>query len=235
MKSTGIVGVLCVIFSVAGCTSEPEPQVATLMLFDEQQPGTERYQSRMMLTRDHLRLDEGPEAGGFVLLERKAGRVLSVSTRDRSVLVIEPAALAVEPPAVFAHRVERSEESFPAVDGKEVRHYRLFTNDTACCEVYAAAELLPDAVAALRQYYEVLAGEQSATEARMPAELRSVCDQADLIFAPGRFLAHGFPVRRVEHNGRQRQLVSFEQVPAQADWFAIPADYERFRLSEARP
>ncbi|HEX9625802.1 MAG TPA: hypothetical protein VGA00_02565 [Acidiferrobacterales bacterium] len=233
MKRLGVWSICWLLIGLAGCTNQPE--TATLMLFDDQEPGAEPYPTRMMLTRAYLRLDEGLEAGGFVLLDRAAGEVLSVSTRDRNVLVIEPTALAMEPPAVFAHRAERSDESFPAVDGKDVRHYRLFTNDTACGDVYAAADLLPDAVAALRQYHEVLAGEQSITEARMPAELRSVCDQADLIFAPGRFLAHGFPVRRIERNGRRRQLVRFEQVPVEPDWFAIPADYKRYRLGDTRP
>ena len=109
------------------------------------------------------------------------------------------------------------------VDGKTVTHYRLITNGEHCFDVYAAAGLLPQSVAALREYHEVLAGEQAAMQATVPAGMQSACELADYVFLPARYLAHGFPVRQVSRAGVTRQLMDFKT--------AVPVEPKLFETS----
>jgi hypothetical protein len=121
------------------------------------------------------------------------------------------------------------------VDGKAVTHYRLVTNGQRCFEVYAADGLLPEAVAALREYHATLAGEQAVMQAQVPAGLQSDCDLADQVFLPARHLEHGFPVRQVNRAGVTRQLVDYKRdVPLQPGIFDIPKDYKQITPAGVR-
>ena len=88
---------------------------------------------------------------------------------------------------------------------------------------------------ALREYHETLAGEQAAMQTNMPIGMQSVCDLADQVFVPARYLAHGFPVRQVNRAGVTRQLVSYKRdVPVEKGIFDLPKDYKQITPSELR-
>jgi hypothetical protein len=220
--------------ALAACQTQPPS--AMLLRFSEQDAGGQPYETRMLLDRAFLRIDEGQGADGFLLLDRATRTLYSVSHGDRTVLVIRPLPVASAAPAEFENRVVREEAGLPAVAGKTVSHYRLFTNDRLCAEVFSADGLLPDAVAALREYHQVLAGEQAQAESRRPAEQQSVCDLADFVFTPARYLDHGFPVRFVTHSGHLRQLIDYTvQYPSGADWRILPPDYRRYSIADMAP
>lgn len=216
---------------LSACTTASDQ--ATVLWFSEEEPGGSPYEIRMVVSERYLRIDDGPEGGGYVLVDRGENTVFSVNPLDQRVLVVKPLPLAIAAPAGFEHRAEKINERLPSIDGKTVVRYRLFANGKPCAEVFSANGLLPDAVKALRQYHQILAGEQSITESNMPTEMRSACDQADFIFAPGRFLDHGFPVRHIDRHGKRRQLVRFERdVAVQAEWFIVPANYQRYSIAD---
>lgn len=209
---------------LAACGRAPGPTALSLS-FVESGPEGDRP-VRMLVAAGHLRIEDGDAASGFILLDRRTATVYSVSHADRSVLVLRGAPVALAPPARFEHRVEPVNEPLPPVAGRPVRHYRLFTNGRRCFEVYAADGLLPQAVAALRDYHLALAAVQAEAQARMPAAYQSDCDLAEFVFLPARHLEFGFPVRQVNGQGVTRQLIDYRAgVAVGPDTFALPADY----------
>ncbi len=231
--------VTAVALTATGCATLPPP-ADTVLHFTEQDRGGTPYATRMLVSKDYLRIDDvRPEEGGdagFVLLDRKARTIYSVSPGDKTILVIKPLPITLPRPQSFQLSIERDKESLPQVDGKKVVHYRLLTEREPCMEVYAAAGLLPHVVTALREYHEILAGEQAQTEMHILKVERSLCDLADFVFAPARYLDHGFPVRQVSHNGHARQLVDYKINAVLEDgWYTLPQDYRRYSIADMVP
>lgn len=215
---------------ITACAGAPR---ATLLEFSEQEGGGEPYGTRMLVTDNHLRIDDGQGGDGFILLDRPARTIFSVSHADKTVLVIAPRKIELAPPMVFEHAVERADEPYPPVAGRPVRRYTLSTNKQCCLEVFAADGLLPNAVAALREYQEILAGEQAFTTARRPKELQDDCVLADDVFVPARSLGFGFPVKQINAAGKARDLIDFRTgVAAERGLFELPAGYRHYTLRE---
>jgi hypothetical protein len=94
---------------------------------------------------------------------------------------------------------------------------------------------MPEAVLALRQYREVLAGQQAKTLALAPPGTLPACDMANNIFLPARHLEHGFPVRLVDMTGKTVELVDYNaEFRATAAMLRLPADYQRLTIEELR-
>ena len=219
------------LLALAACQTQPPS--ALLLRFSEQDAGGEPYETRMLLSHAYLRIDDGPNSDGYILLDRVAHTVYSVSHADRTVLVIKSLPVTLEAPAKFDQGAVREDADYPAVAGQSVSHYRLTANRERCGDVFAAAGLLPDAVAALRDYHITLAGEQAQAESHRPVEQQSACDLADYIFTPARYLDHGFPVRYVNRSGHVRQLTDYTaQYSLNADWQTVPADYRYYSVAD---
>jgi hypothetical protein len=180
-------------------------------------------------------MDGGSDDLDFLLFDRADGTIYSVSGAERQILVIRPRPMDAKPPADFRHQVVRDSAAFPAVGAHKVSHYELLTNGGRCYDLYAAAELMPEAVAALRQYREALAGQQGKIlPLALPVTL-SACDMANNIFLPARHLEHGFPVRLVDMTGKTVELVDYNaDFRATAAMLRLPADYKRLTIEELR-
>ena len=224
------IGLMVVALITSACVTPRATD--TLLHFTEQDRDGRVLATHMRVNREYLRMDDGAE-GDFVLLDRGARMVYSVSAADQTILVIQPLPLTLARPPVFEQGIERDAAVFPAVAGRPVVHYRLLTNGKICTEVYAAAGLLPEVAAALREYHEIMAGEQAQTQGRMSEFGQSVCDLAEWVFAPARYLDQGFPVRQVSHDGRVRQLVDFKTLSSGGDsWHSLPQDYRRYSIGD---
>jgi hypothetical protein len=219
----------------AGSGLEPNQQTATVLQYEEQEPGTDHYQTRMIVTPRYLRIDDGFDARDFLLFDRQDKTIYSVSAADASVLVIKYSAPAGRVPSSQKHEVVEEGDRAPDVGGTKVRHYRLLTDNRQCYDLYAAEGLLPQAVAAWREYRESLAAEQARTLAWTPKEMRSTCRLANNIHAPTRLLAHGLPVRYAETNGKVGQLVDYQSnAKVDARLFELPAEYSRVSIDALR-
>jgi hypothetical protein len=209
-------------------------QTATVLQYEEQEPGTDHYQTRLIVTQRYLRIDDGSDARDFLLFDRQDKTIYSVSAGDASVLVIKRAA-ASQAPTSQKHEVVEERGSVPDVGGRKVRHYRLLTNNRQCYDLYAADGLLPQAVSAWREYRESLAAEQARTLAWTPKEMQTPCRLANNINAPARLLAHGLPVRYVETNGKVGQLIDYQSdVKVDAALFELPPEYSRVSIDALR-
>lgn len=208
---------------------------AMALYYNEQDEGGEPFRTRMIVTAQWLRIDEGEGSKDFLLYDRRGKAIYSVNAADNRILVFPMRAVDIASPLKLEHGVERGAEALPAVGGKAVTHYRLSTNRDPCYEVFAADGLLPDAVQALREYRTVLAGQQAPALAGMPKEMQTPCDLANNIFAPIRYLDYGLPVRLTETGVRTSELVDYsEGFKADSALFELPASYRRMTIEEMR-
>lgn len=208
---------------------------ATVLHYAEQEPGGEPFRTRMIVTARYLRIDEGVESKDFLLFDRREKMLYSVNTADTRILAMSAKPVDVAAPIKLEHRVERDKEAFPAVGGKKVTHYTLLTNRKPCYDLFAAEGMLPEAVQALREYREALAGQQVAVLSAMPKDLQTPCDLANNIFAPARYLDYGLPVRLSETGVRTSELVDFQtDFNAVPGLFELPASFRRLTLEEMR-
>ena len=224
---------LLILFLFTSCTEKPTG--ATFLSFSESGPDGDVYPVRMLVNEHYLRIEDGDVRDGFIVFDRAKRIVYSVSHTDKSTLVLHAEPVKLNPPKTFSHQVERDGEKLPDVGGRAVMHYRLLTNRERCFEVYAADGLLPEALAALREYHRALAGEQSAMQALVPAGFQSACDLAEYVFLPARHLEFGFPVRQISRAGVMRQLVDFKiGVPVEKGLFDVPVEYKQITPAEVR-
>ena len=63
----------------------------TLVVFVEQEDGVDPYQTRMIITEDFVRIDDGEGDKDFVLFDRKNMVVQSVTSSEKTILKSEPA------------------------------------------------------------------------------------------------------------------------------------------------
>ena len=225
---------VCLLWLAPASYSEPTPP-AVVLYFVEHEPGTEPYRTRMIFTAGFLRLDSGADSEDFLLFDRTDETLYSVTGADRQILVIRPRPVDAKPPANLTHKVVRDRAAFPAVGTHPVKHYELLTNGERCYDLYAAADLMPEVVAALRHYRKVLAGQQAKTLPLMPLEMQSACDLANNVFLPARHLEHGFPVRLVDMTGKTIELVDYStEFRAPAAMWRLPAEYKRLNIEALR-
>lgn len=207
---------------------------ADLLVFRVEEAGTEPYFARVLVTADHVRMDEGSDAAGYTLFDREQGVFYNVDPEDRSVLVIDPPRTRPEPPL----RLDLAEEPSPvtppaSLDGVALQGYRLSANGALCVALQAAPGVMPAAVDALAEFYERLSYQHAVVLPGMPAEFLEACDLARNVYSPRWTYGFGLPV--IERSARvDRKLVDHgAAVPASEDLFEVPPDYRRVAMPAA--
>jgi hypothetical protein len=206
-------------------------QNTTILFFTETEPEVEgAYQTRMLISADYLRMDDGGKDDDFVLMNRKTRTIYSVSHEDERVVIINDQKISNSPPDPFHHKTEEVDSGeVPEIDGNAVHLFRFYTNDSMCFEVYAVQGFLEDAVKAMASFAEILAGQHARTIENIPAAFQSSCDLANNVFEPARYLSKGFPVRQRDDLGRTRSLLSFSNnINKPLKLFEIPKKYQEF-------
>jgi len=208
---------------------------ATLVHFQEKEAGTDAYHTRMIVTPEYIRFDDGKGSTDFILFDRKKRIIYSTSSMDKHTLVIKWRKVSLKMPDSLKNRVEKLKDSVPPVGNKPVTHYRLYTNKKQCYDLYAAEGLLPGAVKAMVEFQETLAVEQADFNDYVPLQTASDCDRVNNIFDPARYLKFGFPVRANDYLGRSRLLVNYKS-DAKVDkkLFILPKDYKEYSTKDMR-
>lgn len=219
-------------FAGGGVAAEAVRTSATVLLWQEQEAGIAPYASRMLVTPDYLRSDEGGDAMDYLLFDRRSRHVYSVSHTQRSVLEIaaDPVPEQAGPRPAVAVQVEAQPDA-PRIAGLVVTRFRLSSGDEECMQATVVAELLPEVTAALRELRGVLAGRQYRDLGKMPVEARTPCFLANYVYASDRHLQIGLPIQEALAGGIQRILMDYrlgQSVPEAL--FAVPDDYRRMQI-----
>ena len=208
----------------AGAASGP----AAMLVYQVWEEGTEPYISRVLVTEDHVRLDEGGDGGGYTLFDRQQEILYNVQVEDRSILVIsanEPLSDAGD--SLILNEEVKVDEAAPKVAGAQPKEVRLFANGELCSEMVVVEGVMEDALDGLRDLKLSLARIQSATLKSMPLSMRTPCDLAANVYAADRPLNFGLPLQE-RSSGRSQSLVDFvSEYPADDAMFELPADFSR--------
>jgi len=221
--------------NVSAAPGDAGPQLASLLWYEESEPGTDSYPVRIIVTAGHVRIDDDDDNGDFVLLDRITRSLYSVSRGEQSILVIEYRAQEQRMPDDLRLDVVIEEhDTVPTVAGRQPQLISLMANGATCYRVAAVSGLLEDAVAGLADYARVLGNRQLGSLQSVPAELQTPCFLSRYVYAPDRHLRHGLPVLEWDGQGYRRSLVKYrsgEQVDP--GLFVLPGDYRRLRLEPA--
>lgn len=206
---------------------------ATMLELDyrDRDPGAPAYLTRMLVTKDYLRLDNGKDDDDYLILDRATGRISSVVRDDRRITVIDAAPVKLAKPADW--HVKETVEPLPR-RGEHARQVSLYVNGTLCSRTVAIQGALPDAVAAMGEYLTTLAATQARTYRETPSDTRDPCDLAQYVLEAGRELKYGLPLEQVSSNGRSRHLLGYRKVELKPGLFRLPADFRRVGLDELR-
>ncbi|WP_237763190.1 hypothetical protein [Thiobacillus denitrificans] len=181
----------------------------------DQDPGDPSYLTRILVTADYMRMDDGNDDGDFLLLDRRQRQVTNV-TRDNKLAMVFTAGALPPKPAGWKPRLDTQ----PAAPGTQ--RFSLVLKEVVCSEGVAARAAAPDAARAMAELKFVLAAMQYRVWEASPRELQHDCDLANLVWESGATLKLGLPLEEREYTGRTRQLESESKHPLQPELFRVP-------------
>ncbi|MCW8929181.1 MAG: hypothetical protein OQL19_02955 [Gammaproteobacteria bacterium] len=210
---------------------------ATIVQFSESEQGTGSRPVTMIVTDQFMRIDDSIEAdgssqeNGFVLFDRKEKVIYSVSAEEQQIVTVKFVPVTV--PSPIELKLDwvtlETDKNAPLIGGKKTQQHQLFVNEKLCYYLVSVPELMPDVVAAIGDFNQVLAGQQAETLRFIPADLHDGCDLAKHTFYPKKHLSHGFPlmIQAMDESGKDnvkysRDLVNFKQQMVSTDLFVLP-------------
>lgn len=243
MIRLGAAGALLVLLTACATAprqSAPADVVTTpsekgfLVWLDERMSDNEQRRVRMIVTDRFLRMDDGQDDTDYVLFDRRERRIFSVVNGDQSIQIMggaaSPAKLPVAPSwtetAEPSHVLMRSDTP----NALTAQHFTYSLNGAECYHVVTVEGLLPEVLAAWRDYKKILANELAQTFD--PAiDGAEPCRAAAEILASDRLLQRGFPLREWSGYGYSRFVQDYRwDMKFDAKLFELPADYRRYRL-----
>jgi len=224
-------------FSLASCSKTEPTNYSYKILFMEQEEFVAPYPTRVIITPEFVRFDDGENAKDFILFDRKKSVVYSIVTDEESVMSVHPQENKIESPI----KLDLSEKDLgemkdaPAIAGEKPKHYQLLVNGKVCNDVIAVKGLLPAAVTALKEFSLLMASDSKMTLSSTPADMQNACDLAKDTFAATRLLKFGFPVQTLGKRKYSRTLVDFdENYKLDIKLFDLPKDYKRYSVQDLR-
>lgn len=209
----------------------------TVLIFTEREAGSraESFTTRIFVSDDYLHMSDSYSPADFVLFNRKQRTIYNVTQDDKSIFVINDKPHNLKPPINIKYEGQSQPSSaIPKIDGRQATHYRYYANDKHCYDsVVLGEDFLPDVLAAMREFRQVLANEHAATINKMPDDMLDACDLSVNIFHATKHMENGFPVREWDRRGYQRFLKDYRQgVVVPEEVFVLPKDFSQYSLED---
>ncbi len=215
LKRLGGVWLMLVTGLQPGLTNAGDMIPLDRLTYEVQEGDRAPYVTRIWVSPDMMREDDGEDGSGYVLFDRRDKTVYSVNLEERSVLVV-PLAEAGEPaagPSDLNLRQLKGVQA-PGVGGRPPEHWQLRLGEQVCQEGWTVPGLMPESIAAMSEYREALARQHRLTLAYIPEAYRDLCDDAVQVFAPTALLQKGLPLRTWDAKGVVWKLMEFQRVEA---------------------
>ncbi len=211
------------------------PNKAELILFQDQETDIKPYLTRIIVTDDFMRSDDGTADSDFVLFDRKTQTVYSVAHSEHTILVVHAKPVETQSPIKLKLDARRIEHvNAPKIGGKSPVQYDLLVNGKVCRHVIAVPGLLPVALEALREFRRTLSGQHAENIPKTPVDMLNPCFLADDVFNPGRELQYGFPLRQWGEDGKKRALMDYKtDFHADPKLFVLPKGYQREEIGKS--
>ncbi len=210
-----------------------EPQTnATIINFSEYEQGSGKYPVKMTISKDFLRIDDTQEGKDFVLFDRQKKIIYSVSADNKQTIQINNKAVTIPSPIdlKLSEKELPMDKNAPLIAGKASRHHQFFVNKKLCYEMISVPGLMPDAVIAMQDFKQVLAGQQAETLRVIPGDLQEGCDLSRHTFYPKRYLQKGFPVMEKA----MLQDDSKTTTPAAVSYSRVLINYSQKQVPDSR-
>jgi len=206
----------------------------SIVLYEEQEAGTEPYPVRILVSPEFVRFDDGYDESDFVLLDRGSRTLFSVAHESRSVLEIRNHPFSGSlPPDITLTEDRIEDDNVPTIAGKQPLHIRYLANETPCYQAISVSGLLEKVVAGLIEYETALGERQLGNLQSVPETMQSPCFLSRYAYAPERHYTHGLPVQTWDETGFYRSLTDFHEGETVASaLFQIPDDYDRLSLEQ---
>lgn len=227
----------CGTMGTAGAEKKDDNDLSVLLLFSERErSGTPLFRSSTYVNNDYVYItDNSIDDGGYILFDRHKQTIYSVSPSNKSVFVINPKKITIDPPIAIDYQAHAQPSSaIPKVSGRTATHYRYDANGEHCYDAVTLEKtFLPGVVKALKEYRTVLAGEHASTLHRMPSETYEACDLAVNIFHATQHLDTGLPLREWDQKGYLKFMVDY-RIGAKFDKskLTVPEDYKKFSIEK---
>lgn len=238
-------GTLLLVSVITGCETSPSKPAqkselgddyGVLLSFSERErAGTELFKSRWYLTKNFIYMYDERMPSDFLLFDRNKRTIYSVTKANKTVFVIRPKDVKGASPIKLQYVSESQPSSaIPKVSGRVATHYRYNANGKQCYDaVTLEKDFLPEVVAAIKEYRQVLAGEHASTVHSMPMDTHDPCDLAVNIYHASQHLDTGLPLREWDQKGFLRFMVDYKlNHKMDTAKFNIPKDFKEFSLDK---
>lgn len=217
--------------TVAELKSEP----GTLLIMMESNEGEPTFTTRIFVNEGYLHMSDNRSPADYMLFNRKEKTIYNITSEDKTILVIRDKSVDVESPIELDYQEESQPSgAIPTIEGKKATHYKYTANGKHCYDSVVMPEsFMPDVLAAMKEFREVLAGEHATTVDRTPKELLDACDLSVNIFHATKHMDHGLPIREWDRHGYQRFMKDYvEKMEPGEGSFDLPKDFERYSVGD---
>jgi len=238
-KINFIYSLVFIVFSLflISCSKPLPKNYSYRITFMEQEQYVEPYPTRIIITQDFLRFDDGENSQDYILFDRSNNVVHSVVTEERTIMSVHPKDTKIKPPI----KLDLTEKDLgemkdaPEINGKKPHHYQLLVNGKVCSDVIVVNNLMPAAVKALTEFTELMASDSKMTLSSTPADMFNDCDLAMDTFASTRVFKFGFPVQTMGRRDYARTLVDYdEKYKLDKKLLELPKDYKQYTVQDLR-
>lgn len=219
-------------------SSDDKKNIGTLLIFSEREAGSESFTTRIFVSARYMRMSDSLSPADFVLFNRAERTIYNVTRDEKSILVIRDKPHNVKPPIDIKYEEEsQPSNAIPKINGRQATHYQYLANGKRCYDsVVLGGDFMPEVLAALREFRQVLANEHANSINNVPREMMDACDMAVNVFYATKHMDHGIPIREWNTRGYQRFLKDYrENIIAPISSFELPKDFKQFSMSDAPP
>ena len=219
-------------------SSENKNNMGPLLIFSEREAGSESFTTRIFVNSEYMHMSDSLSPADFVLFNRAERTIYNVTRDEKSILVIRDRPHNIKPPIEIKYEEESQPSSaIPRINGRQATHYQYLANGKRCYDaVVLGGDFMPDVLAALREFRQVLANEHASSVNNEPKEMMDACDMAVNVFFATKHMDHGIPIREWNTKGYQRFLKDYrENLAAPDSTFVLPKDYHQYTMSDAPP
>jgi len=234
--------ILFILFGLStACTVSPEKNTkelpnleyaGDLLVFSEVMDQREEEMVRMLVTKNYLRIDSGPNAEDYILFDRNKKLIFNVIAEEKSIMQIDTEKFDRSPAYKIRWNVEsqtssalmRSDDNGAA----SATYYHLKLNDKSCYNIVTVDKGMEEPLAALKEYRESLSHQ---LKRYYRPDKGQECFEAVNIFTPLHHLHKGFPIREWSAYGYQRFLVDYKKkIIFPKSLFELPIDFIKSKI-----
>ena len=239
---TSVVTVVLLVSMVACSTSskktsgsEADKDLGVFLTYSERDENKNNYLVSIFINSQFMHMSDDHSKNDYVLFDRKKREIYNVNSEDKTILVIKSRAVTVKPPLDIQYKIiSKPSAAIPQVQGNTATHYRFEVNGKQCYDaVSMELTFMPDALKAMKEYRNVLAGEHAKTVNNIPKDMLDACDLALNVFYPNKYLDNGLPMREWDRKGYRRFLVQYKfnyKLPEEN--LTLPDGYEKYSIGE---